>query len=168
MLFRSGLPGFGFEESLTQLCDQLSSHNVKAVIATIPNLTDWPFFTTIPYNGLKLDEEKATSLNQIYGPLGFSFQVGENPFMVEDPNAGMFGVRPAQPGERILLSAPLDSVKCNQMGSIFPFRNEFVLTLDRRCRPSRPRSRRHRRSTPCSGPPRSRRGDSRTAVPWSG
>ena len=126
----AGLPGFGFEESLTQLCDQLSSHNVKAVIATIPNLTDWPFFTTIPYNGLKLDEEKATSLNQIYGPLGFSFQVGENPFMVEDPNAGMFGVRPAQPGERILLSAPLDSVKCNQMGSIFPFRNEFVLTLD--------------------------------------
>ena len=126
----AGLPGFGFEESLTQLCDQLSSHNVKAVIATIPNLTDWPYFTTIPYNGLKLDEEKATSLNQIYGPLGFSFQVGENPFMVEDPNAGMFGVRPAQPGERILLSAPLDSVKCNQMGSIFPFRNEFVLTLD--------------------------------------
>ncbi len=119
----------GFEESLAQLCEQLAAQNVKAVIATIPNISDWPFFNTIPYNGLNLDAENAASLNQIYNPLGFSFVVGANPFMVADPNAGMFGVRPAVPGEKILLTAPLDSVKCNQMGSIFPFRNEFVLTL---------------------------------------
>ena len=31
-------------------------------------------------------------------------------------------------GELILLSVPLDSLKCNKMGSVFPFRNEFVLT----------------------------------------
>ncbi|MEY3049869.1 MAG: hypothetical protein RL365_1907 [Bacteroidota bacterium] len=126
----AGLPGVGFEESLTQLCEQLSSQNVKAVIATIPNISDWPFFNTIPYNGLTLDAEKAASLNQIYNPIGISFVVGANPFMVADPNAGMFGVRPAVLGEKILLTAPLDSVKCNQMGSIFPFRNEFVLTTD--------------------------------------
>lgn len=126
----AGFPGVGFEESLTQLCEQLSSQNVKAVIATIPNISDWPFFNTIPYNGLTLDAEKAASLNQIYNPIGISFVVGANPFMVADPNAGMFGVRPAVPGEKILLTAPLDSVKCNQMGSIFPFRNEFVLTTD--------------------------------------
>jgi hypothetical protein len=126
----AGFPGVGFEESLTQLCEQLSSQNVKAVIATIPNISDWPFFNTIPYNGLTLDTEKAASLNQIYNPIGISFVVGANPFMVADPNAGMFGVRPADPGEKILLTAPLDSVKCNQMGSIFPFRNEFVLTTD--------------------------------------
>ena len=126
----AGFPGVGFEESLTQLCEQLSSQNVKAVIATIPNVSDWPFFNTIPYNGLTLDAEKAASLNQIYNPLGISFVVGANPFIVADPNAGMFGVRPAVPGEKILLTAPLDSVKCNQMGSIFPFRNEFVLTTD--------------------------------------
>ena len=126
----AGFPGVGFEESLTQLCEQLSSQNVKAVIATIPNISDWPFFNTIPYNGLTLDAEKAASLNQIYNPLGISFVVGANPFIVADPNAGMFGVRPAVPGEKILLTAPLDSVKCNQMGSIFPFRNEFVLTTD--------------------------------------
>jgi hypothetical protein len=126
----AGLPGVGFEESLTQLCEQLSSQHVKAVIATIPNVSDWPFFNTIPYNGLTLDAEKAASLNQIYNPLGISFVVGANPFIVADPNAGMFGVRPAVPGEKILLTAPLDSVKCNQMGSVFPFRNEFVLTTD--------------------------------------
>ena len=126
----AGFPGVGFEESLTQLCEQLYAQNVKAVIATIPNISDWPFFNTIPYNGLTLDAEKAASLNQIYNPIGISFVVGANPFMVLDPNAGMFGVRPAVPGEKILLTAPLDSVKCNQMGSIFPFRNEFVLTTD--------------------------------------
>lgn len=125
-----GFPGIGFEESIGQFCEQLYAQNVKGVIATIPDVTDWPYFTTIPYNGLKLDAEKAASLNQIYNPLGYSFTVGDNAFMIEDPNAGMFGVRPAQPGEKILLSAPLDSVKCHQMGSIFPFRNEFVLTLD--------------------------------------
>ena len=125
----AGFPGVGFEESLAQLCEQLAAQNVKAVIATIPNISDWPFFNTIPYNGLNLDAENAASLNQIYNPLGFSFVVGANPFMVADPNAGMFGVRPAVSGEKILLTAPLDSVKCNQMGSIFPFRNEFVLTL---------------------------------------
>ena len=125
----AGFPGVGFEESLGQLCEQLAAQNVKAVIATIPNISDWPFFNTIQYNGLNLDAENAASLNQIYNPLGFSFVVGANPFMVADPNAGMFGVRPAVPGEKILLTAPLDSVKCNQMGSIFPFRNEFVLTL---------------------------------------
>jgi hypothetical protein len=126
----AGFPVVGFEEALTQLCAQLYAQNVNAVIATIPNISDWPFFNTIPYNGLTLDAEKAASLNQIYNPIGISFVVGSNPFMVADPNAGMFGVRPAVPGEKILLTAPLDSVKCNQMGSIFPFRNEFVLTTD--------------------------------------
>ena len=126
----AGFPGVGFEESLGQWCEQLFAQNVKAVIATIPNVSLWPFFNTIPYNGLTLDAEKAASLNQIYNPIGISFVVGANPFIVADPNAGMFGVRPAVPGEKILLSVPLDSVKCHQMGSVFPFRNEFVLTLE--------------------------------------
>jgi hypothetical protein len=54
--------------------------------------------------------------------------VGANPFVIEDPSAGVFGVRKMEPGEKILLSVPLDSVKCYKMGSLFPFRNEFVLT----------------------------------------
>ena len=50
--------------------------------------------------------------------------------MIEDPIAGTFGVRQMVPGEKILLSVPLDSVKCNKMGSVFPFRDEFILTTD--------------------------------------
>jgi hypothetical protein len=125
----AGFPGLGFEESLIQLCGQLYSQNVKAVVGTIPDITQMPYFTTIPYNGLNLDDEKAASLNQIYGPLGFSFSVGSNPFMIEDPAAGAFGVRPMVEGELILLSVPLDSMKCHQYGSVYPLRDEFVLTL---------------------------------------
>lgn len=125
----AGFPGLGFEESLTQLCGQLYSQNVKAVVGTIPDITQMPYFTTIPYNGLNLDDEKAASLNQIYGPLGFSFTIGSNPFMIEDPAAGAFGVRPMLEGELILLSVPLDSMKCHQYGSVYPLRDEFVLTL---------------------------------------
>jgi hypothetical protein len=125
----AGFPGVGFEESLTQLWEQLYSQNVNAVVATIPDITQMPYFTTIPYNGLNLDEANAASLNQIYGPLGFSFTVGSNSFMIEDPTAGAFGVRPMVEGELILLNAPLDSMKCHQYGSVYPLRDEFVLTL---------------------------------------
>jgi hypothetical protein len=33
-------------------------------------------------------------------------------------------------GEKLLLSLPLDSVKCNQMGVLFPIREEFYLNLN--------------------------------------
>lgn len=119
-----------FELAYQNMLTTVTSNGAKGVITTIPDVTDFPYFTTIPYNGLNLDAAKAASLNQIYNPLGYSFVMGANPFMIEDPSAGAFGVRPMQPGELLLLSIPLDSVKCNQMGSIYPFRNEFVLTLD--------------------------------------
>ena len=49
--------------------------------------------------------------------------------MIEDPAAGAFGVRPMVEGELILLSVPLDSMKCHQYGSVYPLRDEFVLTI---------------------------------------
>lgn len=124
-----GPPGIGFEESFVAWAEEFSVLNIKAVVGTIPDITKMPYFTTIPYKGLNLDAEKAASLNQIYGPLGFSFTVGSNPFMIEDPTAGAFGVRPMVEGELILLSVPLDSMKCHQYGSVYPLRDEFVLTL---------------------------------------
>jgi hypothetical protein len=123
-----GADGVGFEGSISSAIDQLTSSGAKGVVANIPDVTALPFFTTIPYNGLNLNEEKAASLNQIYNPIGLYFQVGSNPFVIQDPSAGTFGVRFMQPGELVLLSVPLDSVKCYQMGSVFPFRDEFVLT----------------------------------------
>ena len=117
-----------FESLFVPILNQLVSGGAKGVVATLPDVTEMPFFTTIPYNGLNLDAESAETLNEIYNPIGIYFNVGMNPFVIEDPNAGVFGVRQMQEGEMILLSVPLDSVKCYKMGSVFPFRNEFVLT----------------------------------------
>ena len=124
----NGAPGIGFNGSYEQLLVSLTQNGAKGAVATIPDVTELPYFTTIPYNGLNLDEAGAESLNQVYNPIGLFFNVGTNPFVIEDPSAGVFGVRKMEPGEKILLSVPLDSVKCFKMGSLFPFRNEFILT----------------------------------------
>jgi len=117
-----------FEVLYAPIVNQMVANGAKGVLATIPDVSKMPYFTTIPYNGLTLDAPNATTLNSVYNPLGFSFQVGSNPFMMIDPNANSFAVRQLLPGECLLLSVPLDSVKCNQMGVLFPLRNEFVLT----------------------------------------
>ncbi|MGV3612833.1 MAG: hypothetical protein ACO1N0_17865 [Fluviicola sp.] len=111
-----------------QIVMSLTANGAKGVVSLIPDITEMPYFTTIPYNGLNLTPDKVTALNNIYNPIGISFQEGPNGFMIEDPGAGAFNVRHMEPGELVLLSTPLDSVKCNSMGSVFPFRDEFVLT----------------------------------------
>nr|WP_294860988.1 SGNH/GDSL hydrolase family protein [uncultured Fluviicola sp.] len=119
-----------FSVAYEQIVQSLTANGAKGVVSLIPDITEMPYFTTIPYNGLNLTPDKAASLNAIYNPIGISFQEGPNGFMIQDPAAGAFGVRHMVAGELVLLSTPLDSVKCNSMGSVFPFRNEFVLTLD--------------------------------------
>ncbi len=118
-----------FENAYRGLLTSLTANGAKGVIATIPDPTSAPYFTTIPWNGLTLDSANNATLNQIYNPLDFYFEVGSNPFMIEDPTANMFGIRPMQEGELLLLSVPLDSVKCHKMGTLFPLRNEFILKL---------------------------------------
>jgi hypothetical protein len=117
-----------FEVLYAPIVNQMVANGAKGILATIPDVSKMPYFTTIPYNGLNLDAPNATTLNSVYNALGFSFQVGTNPFMIIDPLANSFAVRQMLPGECLLLSVPLDSVKCNQMGVLFPLRNEFVLT----------------------------------------
>ena len=124
----SGAVGIGFDGSITDLLIDLTGNGARGAISNIPDVTDFPYFTTIPFDGLNLDADNAFTLNEIYNPIGIYFQVGKNAFVIEDPIAGAFGVRQMVEGELILLSVPLDSLKCNKMGSVFPFRNEFVLT----------------------------------------
>jgi len=118
-----------FTTAYEEIAQQLHNQGAKGVVATLPNVTQLPYFRTIPYNGLNLDASTANLLSAVFGALGYTFNVGPNSFMIEDPDANAFGVRQINAGELLLLSIPLDSVKCNQMGSLFPFRNEFVLNL---------------------------------------
>jgi hypothetical protein len=119
-----------FEAAYAQIAQALKNQGAKGVVATIPELTVMPYFRTIPFSGLNLEATNATLLSAVFGPLGFNFSPGSNPFMINDPEANEFGIRQILEGELLLLSIPLDSVRCNQMGSLFPFRNEFVLTLE--------------------------------------
>ncbi|WP_343635576.1 hypothetical protein [Fluviicola sp.] len=119
-----------FSAYYEQLVVSMIGSGRKGVLSLIPDVTEMPYFTTIPWNGLNLTPDKAASLNAIYNPIGISFQEGPNGFMIQDPGAGAFSVRHMVEGELVLLSTPLDSVKCNSMGSVFPFRDQLVLTLD--------------------------------------
>lgn len=121
------ITSIAFESGLNDLVNSLVNVGAKGAISTIPDVTEFPYFNTIPYNGLNLDAANAQTLNDIYNPIGIFFQVGANAFLIEDPSAGAFGVRKMVEGEKIILSVPLDSVKCNKMGSVFPFRDEFIL-----------------------------------------
>lgn len=48
----------------------LTANGAKGVIANIPSVTAIPYFTTVPYNAVPLDNATATSLNQsLLGPL---------------------------------------------------------------------------------------------------
>jgi hypothetical protein len=120
-------PNILFASDYEQVLQIATANGAKGVLATIPDVSEMPYFTTIPWNGLTLDAASNSTLNSIYNPLGYYFSVGSNPFMMVDPAANDFAVRQILSNELLLLSLPLDSVKCNQMGVLFPIRDEFVL-----------------------------------------
>ena len=120
-------PDILFASDYEQVLSTATANGAKGVLATIPDVSEMPYFTTIPWNGLTLDAASNTTLNSIYNPLGYYFTVGSNPFMIVDSTANAFAVRQILPTELLTLSLPLDSVKCNQMGVLFPIRDEFVL-----------------------------------------
>lgn len=120
-----------FDAAINQVVNQLCANGAKGLIVNIPDITQFPYFTTIPFNGLTLDQSQAASLNSIYNPIGFDtvFAQGNNAFMIRDA-ASPIGIRQIKEGERILLSTPLDSVKCYSMGSLLPMSQRYILSLD--------------------------------------
>jgi hypothetical protein len=95
----------------------------KGVIATIPDITSIPYFTTIPYNGLYLARQTLVdSINYAMSlyQLPFNYHVGYNPFLVQDTSS-VYGMRQMVQGEMVLLSVPQDSLKCGGWGIISPW-----------------------------------------------
>ena len=100
----------------------------KGALVSVPDVTTFPFFTTIPANGLTIPRQSlADSLNAYYATLNLVFKLGSNYFIIQD-NAG--NVRQAVPGELILLSTPQDSLTCAAWGSFKPILKQYVLTTD--------------------------------------
>jgi hypothetical protein len=105
----------------------LTATGAKGAIANIPDITAIPYFTTIPYNGLVLtDPADVNMLNIAYAPLGITFQLGQNPFIITDSAAPGFR-RQIQSTEYILLTVPQDSLKCKMWGSAKPIPGKYVL-----------------------------------------
>ncbi|WP_430615560.1 SGNH/GDSL hydrolase family protein [Flavobacterium sp. JP2137] len=55
-----------FKESYEKIIEVLTSKGAKGVVATIPDVTAIPFFTTVPYNPVPLDAANAAALNAGY------------------------------------------------------------------------------------------------------
>lgn len=114
-----------FSAYLDSLLSGLTSNGAKGVIANIPHLSSFPFYTLISPRGLELTQNKADSLNQLTGGI-FNFQEGENGFVIADNNSS-FGYRQMGMGEYVLLSVPTDSLKCDYLGSFSELPDRYAL-----------------------------------------
>lgn len=124
----AGAAGVGFDASMDAIVATLTSGGAKGAIANVPDITSVPYFTTVPYNGLVLtNQTDVNALNAAYSPLGITFQLGQNPFIIADASAPG-GKRQITSSEYVLLSVPQDSLKCKHWGSVKAIPDEYVLT----------------------------------------
>ncbi len=122
-----GAIGTGFDASYDLIINTMIANGAKGVIANIPDITNIPHFTTVPYNGLTLSATQAAGLNAAYAATGASFKEGSgNAFMIVDASAPG-GVRQIKSNEYILLGTPQDSLKCAGWGSSKPLADQYVL-----------------------------------------
>lgn len=128
-----GPPGVGFIASIDAIVKGFTANGAKGAVATVPDITSVPFFTTIPYNGLVLEsDQQAEALNQAYQALiemGLvtPFRKGANGFIITDTQSPV-GFRQAVEGEIILITTPGDSLKRGGWGSVKPIPNLYSLT----------------------------------------
>lgn len=122
-----------FKANMIALLDGITANGAKGVIANIPSIDHFPFFNLIPFNGANLDQAQADELNGLYQLSGMNhinFEVGANGFITNDEDAPN-GIRHMVQGERMLLTAPLDSMKCYLYGLLVEYVNErYTLTLN--------------------------------------
>ncbi len=118
-----GPPGKGFRESLNSIVNSFVEAGAQGVIATIPYITNIPYFVCIPYNGLWLEENEVDRVRSAFP--SFSFQAGANPFVYEHPD---FGICQAEKGDLILGDLLLDPEKCAMQSGKLVLPKKYVLT----------------------------------------
>ncbi len=117
-----------FEKSLLSVINALTKTGARGAIANLPDITSIPHFTSIPFDGLLLNAERAATLNEVYKPMGLHFTEGRNAFVISDPLGSPQGVRQIVKGELILLSIMFDAEKNNYLSGKTPIPKKYFLT----------------------------------------
>lgn len=63
-----------FANVYNELLKALTANGAKGAVANIPDVTSIPYFTTVPYNAIPLDQATADKLNQAYAPYNGGLQ----------------------------------------------------------------------------------------------
>lgn len=140
-----GAPGMGFAASLEAILMTFKATATAGAIANIPDITDIPYFTTVPHNPIALtDQTQVDQLNAAYGQYNaameqfgldyrINFTLGANPMVIHDPSIAVppgyetLQIRQIKATELVLLSIPQDSIKCAFWGTQKPVPGTFVL-----------------------------------------
>lgn len=140
-----GAPGIGFAASLEAILMTFKATATAGAIANIPDITDIPYFTTVPHNPIALtDQTQVDQLNAAYGQYNaameqfgldyrINFTVGANPMVIHDPSIAVppgyetLQIRQIKATELVLLSIPQDSIKCAFWGTQKPVPGTFIL-----------------------------------------
>lgn len=116
-----------FTIAYDSIITNLTKYNAKGVVMNIPAILSAPFFTTIPPKGLTLTKYSADTLNDRYNGTGMRFHEGGSYFVIEDTSEAI-KMRQIKEGELVLLSLPMDSVRCAGWGTSRPIPARFILT----------------------------------------
>ena len=119
--------GIGFKESINFIITTLTLNGAKGVISNLPCISSIPFFNTIHYNHLLLDNASAELLNSKYHSTEIKFQAGHNSFLIEDVTK-VNGIRQIEKGEFILLDILLDENKYNYLKALIPIPKKYYLS----------------------------------------
>jgi len=63
-----------FAQVFSGMVDALTAGGRKGVVANLPNITDLPYFTTVPFNAVPLNEATATQLNGAFAAYNAGLQ----------------------------------------------------------------------------------------------
>ncbi len=121
------LPAAEFSKYLDSLLKPMANKGAKGVIANIPDLKSFPFYTLIPWNKAEITQGQADTLNDQYpddDPIYSSvkFFAGNNGFVIQDTKTSYY--RNMNKYEKILLTVPLDSMKCFKYGLVLNVIND--------------------------------------------
>ncbi len=115
-----------FESAYDSLLNTLTRFGARGVILNIPSFAYLPYFNSLSIQGLMLSQREANDLNVKYNGTGMRFVEGANYYVVEDPGETA-GYRQLRKGEYLLLSVPMDSIKCRGWGTDKPIPRAYYL-----------------------------------------